>query len=113
MRHAARQLRAWLIFDVRQNQSSLMKPPLKYFVTVIAAVAIAIAMAYGQQRTDAELRIARLEQAVEQFKKAPRAMEQVSPAQDRLLEQIVDEVIVLHRENMVLRKEIESLKSKR
>jgi hypothetical protein len=88
-----------------------MKTPLKYLI--VSAAVFAIAVAYGQQRSDADLRIARLQQAVEQLKKAPRSMEQVSPAQDRLLEQIVDEVIFLHRENVALRKEVENLKSKR
>jgi hypothetical protein len=88
-----------------------MKIPIKY--VVVSAVLVAVAAAYGQQKVDAEFRIARLQEAFEQLKKSPRSMEQALPAQDRLLEQIVDEVNFLHRENIALRKEIENLKSKR
>ncbi len=87
-----------------------MKHPMK-FVTVSVAV-IAIAVAYGQQPGDVDDRTDRLQRALEQLKRAPRAMEQVSPAQDRLLEQLVEEVTFLHRENSVLRKEVDALKSK-
>ena len=88
-----------------------MKAPLKY--VVISAALIVMAVAYGQQSADVELRISRLQQAFEQLTRAPRSMEQVSPAQDKLLEKIVDEVIFLHRENSALKKEIENLKARR
>jgi hypothetical protein len=88
-----------------------MKAPLKY--VMISAALIVIAVAYAQQSADAELRISRLQQAFEQLTRAPRSMEQVSPAQDKLLEKIVDEVIFLHRENIALKKEIENLKARR
>ena len=88
-----------------------MKTPIKY--VVVSAAIIVVAALYGQQKADAELRIARLQESFEQLKKAPRSMEQALPAQDRLLEQIVDEVIFLHRENSALKKEIEALRSKR
>jgi hypothetical protein len=86
-----------------------MKSVLKY--VVISAVFIAVAIA--QQKTDAEIRISRLQEAFAQLKKTPRSMEQVSPAQDKLLEQIVDDVVFLHRENIALRKELENLKAPR
>ena len=88
-----------------------MKIPIKYVVA--SASIIVVAALYGQQKADAEFRIARLQESFEQLKKSPRSMEQALPAQDRLLEQIVDEVIFLHRENNSLRKELDILKSKR
>ena len=88
-----------------------MKTCLKY--VVMSAALIVIAVGYGQQSTDAELRISRLQQAFEQLTRAPRSIEQVSPAQDKLLEKIVDEVTFLHRENIALKKEIENLKARR
>ncbi len=87
-----------------------MKAPSNYIALVIAAIVVAVA--YGQPTVDTDHRITGLQQAVEQLKKSPRSMEQISPAQDRLLERIVDEVIFLHRENTALRKEVERLKSK-
>jgi hypothetical protein len=88
-----------------------MKTILKYLV--VSAALVAIVATYGQQKVDAEVRVARLQEALAQLARAPRSTEQVSPAQDRLLQQIVDEVIFLHHENSALRKEIEALKSKR
>ena len=87
-----------------------MKAPLKYIVMSVAFIAIAVA--YGQQRGDPELRVPRLQQAFQELTRAPRTIEQVVPAQDKLLEKIVDEVAFLHRENAALRKDIESLKSR-
>ena len=88
-----------------------MKAPRKYLV--ISPALILIAVAYGQQSADVELRISRIQQAFEQLTRAPRSIEQVSPAQDKLLEKIVDEVIFLHRENSALKKEFEYLKARR
>ena len=86
-----------------------MKLQTRYLV--ISAVLIAIATAYGQQRENADLRVARLQQAMEQFTKGPRSIEQVP--QDRLMQQIVDEVLYLHRENVALRQEVEQLKARK
>jgi len=108
--HEVRQTRSWLILNVNQKPLP-MKTPIKY--VVVSAAIIVVAALYGQQKADAEFRIARLQESFEQLKKAPRSMEQALPAQDRLLEQIVAEVIFLHRENSALKREIEALKSKR
>jgi predicted metal-dependent hydrolase len=86
-----------------------MKLQSRYLV--ISVVLIAIATAYGQQRENAELRVTRLQQAMEQLTKGPRSIEQVP--QDKLMQQIVDEVLYLHRENAALRKEVEQLKARK
>lgn len=88
-----------------------MKTPLKYLVA--AAALIAIAASQAQNRApETELRISRLQQAIEQFNRAPRPAEQISPAHERLLHRIVDEVIFLHRENLALRQELETRRAK-
>ena len=87
-----------------------MKAHSKYLAVPIAFVIIAAV--HAQQSIGPELRVSRLREAFDQLLRAPRSMEQVSPAQDKLLEKIVDEVIFLHRENAALRKEIEGLKTK-
>ena len=88
-----------------------MKTPVRLSIVTVALVVIAVA--YGQQRSEAELRVSRLQEAFEQHIRAPRSMEQVAPAQDKLLEKIVDEVNFLHRENIALKKEIETLRTRR
>jgi hypothetical protein len=88
-----------------------MKASPRYLVVSVAFVVIAVV--YGQPSANPELRMSRLQEAFDQLLRAPRSTEQVSPAQDKLLEKIVDEVIYLHRENIALKKEIENLKTKR